>query len=187
MLSRVSFVEQGIQKDAYRRYLQYERKGWRAAFIFGPELRRCSTPESVSELIIENFFILDRFFLSLTQSRRIRAGCASEVLIREFFRFLDYPFTSQPRIDGNPDFVLPSMEAYETDPLNTIIFTVKRSLRERWRQIVTEGAKGRGFFLGTIDRTVSAVDVRAMQRQKIFVVVPVDLKNEIPHYQRHQR
>lgn len=31
------------------------------------------------------------------------------------------------------------------------IFTIKGTLRERWRQIVTEGTRGLGFFLATID------------------------------------
>jgi hypothetical protein len=68
------------------------------------------------------------------------------------------------------------------DPLTVIIFTVKRSLRERWRQIVTEGAKGLGFYLATIDPAVSAVDLKAMQKQKIFLVVPAKFKKDIAHY-----
>ena len=146
---------------------------------FGPLHGKCRTPGEVADLISDNFYALDKFFLSLTQSRRVRAGTAFEVLIREFFRLLKYPFTPQPRIDGNPDFVLPSVEHYEADPLNVIIFTVKRSLRERWRQIVTEGAKGLGFYLATIDPGVSAVDLKAMQKQKIFLVVPATFKKKI--------
>lgn len=179
-----SALVENIQEDAYQRYLVAERKAWKKTFaaVFGPLHGKCTTPGEVADLISDNFYALDRFFLSLTQSRRNRAGTAFEVLIREFFVLLKYPFTPQPRIDGNPDFVLPSVEHYETDPLTVIIFTVKRSLRERWRQIVTEGAKGLGFYLATIDPAVSAVDLRAMQKQKIFLVVPAKLKKNILHY-----
>jgi hypothetical protein len=179
-----SVLVESIQADAYERYLIAERKAWKKTFavVFGPLHGKCTTPGEVADLISGNFYALDRFFLSLTQSRRVRAGTAFEVLIREFFRLLKYPFTPQPRIDGNPDFVLPSVGHYEADPLTVIIFTVKRSLRERWRQIVTEGAKGLGFYLATIDRDVSAVDLTAMQKQKIFLVVPAKFKKEIPRY-----
>jgi hypothetical protein len=179
-----SVLVESIQKDAYKHYLLAERKAWKRTFaaVFGPLHGKCTTPGEVADLISDSFFALDKFFLSLTQSRRVRAGTAFEVLIREFFILLKYPFTPQPRIDGNPDFVLPSVEHYEADPLTVIIFTVKRSLRERWRQIVTEGAKGLGFYLATIDRDVSAVDLKAMQKQKIFLVVPAAFKKEIPRY-----
>lgn len=179
-----SALVESIQEDAYERYLLAERKAWKTTFatVFGPLHGKCTTPGEVADLISDNFYALDKFFLSLTQSRRVRAGTAFEVLIREFFRLLKYPFTPQPRIDGNPDFVLPSVAHYEADPLNVIIFTVKRSLRERWRQIVTEGAKGLGFYLATIDPGVSAVDLKAMQKQKIFLVVPATFKKDIPRY-----
>jgi len=179
-----SVLVESIQADAYERYLVAERKAWKKTFaaVFGPLHGKCTTPGEVAELISDNFYALDKFFLSLTQSRRVRAGTAFEVLIREFFRLLKYPFTPQPRIDGNPDFVLPSVKHYEADPLTVIIFTVKRSLRERWRQIVTEGAKGLGFYLATIDPAVSAVDLKTMQKQKIFLVVPAKFKKNIPHY-----
>ena len=179
-----SVLVESIQADAYERYLIAEKKAWKKSFaaVFGPLHKKCTTTGEVADLISDNFYALDRFFLSLTQSRRVRAGTAFEVLIREFFGLLKYPFTPQPRIDGNPDFVLPSVEHYEADPLNVIIFTVKRSLRERWRQIVTEGAKGLGFYLATIDPAVSAVDLKAMQKQKIFLVVPAVYKHDIAHY-----
>ncbi len=179
-----SALVESIQSDAYEHYLIAERKAWKKTFaaVFGPLQGKCTTQGEVADLISDNFYALDRFFLSLTQSRRVRAGTAFEVLIREFFVLLKYPFTSQPRIDGNPDFVLPSVEHYEADPLTVIIFTVKRSLRERWRQIVTEGAKGLGFYLATIDPDISAVDLKAMQKQKIFLVVPATYKQEIAHY-----
>jgi hypothetical protein len=180
-----SVLVESIQEDAYQRYLSVERKAWKKTFaaVFGPLHGGCTTPGEVADLICGNFYALDKFFLGLTQSRRVRAGKAFEVLIREFFMLLDYPFTPQPRIDGNPDFVLPSIDQYEADPpLNVIIFTVKRSLRERWRQIVSEGAKGLGFYLATIDRAVSSVDLKAMQKQKIFLVVPATFKEDIPRY-----
>jgi hypothetical protein len=83
---------------------------------------------------------------------------------------------------GNPDFVLPSVKHYKENPLDSIIFTAKRSLRERWRQITSEGEKGTAFFLATIDENVTEKDLRTMQTKKIFLVVPARLKTEIERY-----
>ena len=116
------------------------------------------------------------FFWGLTQGRRPRAGKAFESLIRECFRRLQYPFTAQPNIDGQPDFVLPSIEHYRRNPPDSIVFTVKRTLRERWRQVVTEGARGLGFFLATIDEGIAVRDLEAMLQSRIYIVVPTRIK-----------
>jgi hypothetical protein len=87
-------------------------------------------------------------------------------------------FTAQPIIDGNsqPDFVLPSIEYFRRNPPDAIIFTVKKTLRERWRQIVTEGTWGLGFFLATIDEKIADRDLEAMLESRIHIVVPTLIK-----------
>jgi hypothetical protein len=150
--------------------------------VFGPKLRECSAPEKVSGVIGDYFFTLDRFFLSRTQSRRSRAGAAFEVVLEELFKKLGYPFESQPQIDGNPDFVFPSISLYQKNAQDAIVFTAKRTLRERWRQIVTEGAKGLGFFLATIDEKVSEAQIKDMKGERIHLVVLSKLKGSVQQY-----
>jgi hypothetical protein len=60
--------------------------------------------------------------------------------------------------------------------MDCIIFTIKRTLRERWRQIVTEGTRGLGFFLATIDEAVGKNDLDAMRESRVYLVVPKRLK-----------
>jgi hypothetical protein len=124
----------------------------------------------------ENFYALDRFFLGLTQGRRPRAGAAFELVIRRLFVALNYPFTSQAVINGQPDFILPSVEHFRKNAMDAIIFTVKRTLRERWRQIVTEWTRGMGFFLATIDEAVTPRDLKDMLASRIYLVVPSRIK-----------
>jgi hypothetical protein len=175
---------EGVQVDAYKLYLDAEKPAWKSAFVkvFGPLLRDCSDPEKTALVIYRHFYALDKFFLGLTNGRRARAGSAFEILLRELFTLLKYPFTPHPKIDGNPDFVLPSVDHYKQNPLDSIVFTAKRSLRERWRQITSEGEKGTAFFLATIDEYVSEKDLRTMQTKRIFLVVPARLKKSIDHY-----
>lgn len=78
------------------------------ARVFLPLIGEHATAAQTVELLGQYFYALDRFFLGLTQGRRPRAGKAFELLIRELFVRLHYPFTSQPIINGQPDFILPS-------------------------------------------------------------------------------
>jgi hypothetical protein len=71
---------------------------------------------------------------------------------------------------------MPSYEHYLRNPIDCIIFTAKRTLRERWRQIVTEGTRGYGFFLATIDEKVSSTQLAEMHHNKIYLVCPENIK-----------
>src|ERR1051325_6594163 len=172
-----ALVEQ-VQADAYEEYKHAERVAGAEtiAEVFIGLLGGRSAEETV-RLFGTYFFALDRFFLGLTQGRRPRAGKAFEYLIKELFVRLHYPFSSQPIINGQPDFLLPSVEHFERFAADCIIFTVKRTLRERWRQIVTEGTRGLGFFLATIDENVAERDLTEMLRSRVTLVVPERIKH----------
>lgn len=133
--------------------------------------------ESTKERLFEEF---DSFFMSIFQSRKSRAGDAFEHMIRNLFKSLNYPFSEQVNIEGaKPDFVLPSEDYFRKRPLDCIIFTAKRTLRERWRQVVTEANKSYGFFLATIDTKISKSQIEQMAKHKVYLVVPKALKEEV--------
>ncbi len=180
--SNFSLLVEKIQNDVYTEYIKQEKLAGRNAFatIFGEIDRRSKKP--LIELMPEWFHILDRFYLSITQGRKSRAGRVFEVLIKTLFTKLDYPFTYQPIINGKPDFVLPSKELYSTNAMDCIIFTIKRTLRERWRQIVTEGARGLGFYLATIDEKVTKNALIEMLDSRIYLIVPERLKKSNKNY-----
>jgi hypothetical protein len=179
-----SLVEH-VQIDAYEEYLAAEQKAGSQALsdVFLPVIGENATAKEMVAVLGQYFYALDRFFLGLTQGRRPRAGKAFELLIRELFVRLRYPFTSQPIINGQPDFILPSIDHFRRNAPDAIIFTIKRTLRERWRQIVTEGARGLGFFLATIDEGIAVRDLEAMLQSRIYVVVPTRIKTIRPDYE----
>src|SRR3990170_4283733 len=95
---------------------------------------------------------------------------------------LNYPFDEQQVINGKPDFLMPSRRHYDRNLMDCIIFTAKRTLRERWRQIVTEGTRGLGFYLATIDEGISAPQLGEMLNHRIYIVVPENIKRKIASY-----
>ena len=173
-----SALVEEVQADAYDEYKQAERRAGAdtIAEVFIGLLGGHSAEDTV-RLFGTYFFALDRFFLGLTQGRRPRAGKTFEYLIKELFIRLRYPFSSQPIINGQPDFLLPSIAHFERYAADCIIFTVKRTLRERWRQIVTEGTRGLGFFLATIDEDVAERDLAEMLRSRVTLVVPERIRH----------
>lgn len=181
-----SKLVENVQLDAFDVYLAAEQTAGSKALaeVFLPLIGSQATAAEMVEVLGQYFYALDRFFLGLTQGRRPRAGGAFELLIRELFVRLRYPFSAQPKISGGqPDFILPSVEYFRKNPPDAIIFTVKRTLRERWRQIVTEGTHGLGFFLATIDEAISAGDLAAMLQSRIQIVVPARIKALRPDYE----
>ena len=167
---------------AYKIYLREEEKyGRRVMEVLGVYLIQTmeeGRSSSLGGILGDHFTVLDRFFLSLAQSRKARAGKGFEEIHNSLFGMLGYPFTAQAVINGKPDFIMPSVDYYYKNPMDSIIFTAKRTLRERWRQIVTEGTRGLGFFLATIDGEVSRDQLTEMMRHRIYMVVPEKLRTE---------
>ena len=155
-----------MQAEIYQQYLKAENDAGQA--IIDRLLRETGTVR---------FEDMNSFLMSIFQSRKSRAGKAFEYIIRELFSRLSYPFAEQVDVDGaTPDFIMPSEEVFRDNPLGSIIFTAKRTLRERWRQVVTEANKGYGFFLATLDDKVTESQIDQAAKNKIYIVVPQALK-----------
>lgn len=172
--SHFSDLVESTQIKAYEIYQTKERYAASLAMreVLDKLLPDKPDKEDFFDFLQNNFWVLDRFFLSLTQGRRPRAGKAFENIIKVLFGILGYPYTPQAVIDGQPDFLLPSVEHFKTNAMDCIIFTVKRTLRERWRQIVTEGTRGYLFYLATIDENIGGRDLKEIHNHRIYLIVP---------------
>ena len=170
------------EKEAYRVYLTYEevygKEVFNAFIEYLYQTKRVKTVLELKETLGEYFYSFDRFFLSLSQSRRSRSGKTFESITNNLFKALNYPFDEQVVINGKPDFLMPSEKHYRKDPPDCIIFTTKRTLRERWRQIVTEGTRGLGFYLATIDEKISSIQLEEMLNHRIYIVCPQTVKEK---------
>ena len=171
---------------AFDIYLKTEQEAGHKAIkeYLASEVPPGATKDEAIEITAKHFKEFDRFFLSLSQSRKPRAGGAFEDIIKMLFKRLKYPFQEQQVINGKPDFLMPSKKHYDKSAMDCIIFTAKRTLRERWRQIVTEGTRGLGFYLATIDDAVTEAQLQEMSRNRIYLVMPAGIKRSIQHYSK---
>lgn len=155
-----------IQEEIYRQYLLAQEQSGQMVI-----------DSQIAEQGALYFKDVDKLLMSIFQSRKSRAGKAFEYIIKELFTRLSYPFSEQVDIDGaKPDFVMPSEAYFNDKPLDSIIFTAKRTLRERWRQVVTEANKGYGYYLATIDEKITRSQIQQAESHKIYIVVPRSLK-----------
>jgi hypothetical protein len=91
----------------------------------------------VSQALQSLYPDLWRVFLSRSQSRKQRGGLDFQEQIKHMFQLAGLPFEEQTR-EYHTDFVIPSQQFFARDRTRAIIFSVKRTLRERWQEVVQE-------------------------------------------------
>lgn len=170
------------QLEIYKVFLKYQHEyGSRVFEAFADRLIKSGELKDISQFgsILSKYFpLFDAFFLSLAQSRKSRAGKSFESIHNALFKELGYPFDEQRVINGKPDFIMPSYDHYVRNAIDCIIFTAKRTLRERWRQIVTEGTRGLGFYLATIDEKISSNQLDEARNHRIYIVCPEEIRSK---------
>lgn len=102
--------------------------------------------------------------------------------IRFILETLRYPFEREKIINGKPDFILPHSALYHKNPGGCILITAKRTLRERWRQIITEGFRSPQYFLVTIDKSKRTEELKEMAGHRVYMVIPKSLKDSVTAY-----
>lgn len=118
---------------------------------------------------------------SFAQSRRSRAGGSAQYHVEFLLDQLGYKglYAKQCALNGTVDFLFPSKEMWQKDRRRCTILSVKRSLRERYKQIFEELGLTRGLTIYLLvsetyeeaekDITVSKVD--SLNQQNVYLVV----------------
>jgi hypothetical protein len=179
-----SALIEAVQAAASDEYLQAQQEAARGAFcdVLLPLAGENATPNDFARLLGDHFYLLDRFFVGLTHARRPHVSKAFELLICRFLA-AHYPGAAQPVIPGHPEFILPSIDQLRRDPSVAMIFSVKKTVRDRWRQMLTEGTKPLGFFLATTDEEVTPGDLTDMHAAGVRLVVSARVKTVRREYQ----
>ena len=163
-------IDESQIKNKFSKYFEKIHDDVYADYLFHQK----DTYEQITDGLKKSpsFEELDKFFTSLGNSRKSRAGRAFELILKEMLKNkLSYPIDGQVQIGGaKPDFVMPSKKHFQTNPLDCLLLTAKRTLRERWRQVVTEAFRTYSYFLATIDKDISANQLRYAEDQKIYIV-----------------
>jgi hypothetical protein len=111
-------------------------------------------------------------FLSRSNSRKQRGGKDFEQQIGQLLKLANIPFDKQIR-KYHSDFMLPSAKAFERDRTRCILISAKRTLRERWQNVVNEIYETRcpNAFLCTSDEEINQSVIDRLREYNIHLVV----------------
>ena len=99
-------------------------------------------------------------------------------------RFLGVEFETQRILDGKVDFLFPSHQAWERNRGRCIIVSIKRSLRERYKQVFEELsiAQGPVYLFATetyeeAEKDITPAKVERLNGENVYLVVRDEIKD----------
>jgi L-rhamnose mutarotase len=126
---------------------------------------------------------LREMFLSISQSRKARGGRDFELQFGGMLDLIGVPYQKLKRT-YRVDFMIPNDDTFKRNPTSAAIASAKRTLRERWREVVEElyDMRSPNIFLVTADYDVSKSHVKAICKDhRIHLVVWNRVKKKYPN------
>lgn len=134
----------------------------------------------VIEIFHKWYPYLREMFLSIAQSRKARGGRDFELQFGRMLDLIQVPYQKVKRT-YRVDFMIPDDTTFKKNPTSAAIASAKRTLRERWREVVEELYEMRSpnIFLVTADYDVSKNHVKAICGDyRIHLVVWKEVKEK---------
>lgn len=119
------------------------------------------------------FEMIHKGFVSLGNQRKKRAGVHMERCVRYLLGRCGVPHEAGKAISAQSDIVVPRVELLKTYPERCVVLELKRTTRERWKQVRDEIARtGLKVWLVTLDDYLSDPLLDLMAKANITVYVP---------------
>ncbi len=144
------------------------------------ESRKSGFAAGIRVLFARWYPYLVEAFLSISQSRKQRGGKDFELQFATMLTLMQLPYE---RIDRKyrVDFILPNSAFLAKNRTRAMIASAKRTLRERWREVVEElhNTRAPNIYLITADSDVTQNHVKAIcHHYNIFLVVWDEVKEQ---------
>jgi hypothetical protein len=136
--------------------------------------------QAVKFLFVSLYPYLREIFLSISQSRKARGGKDFELQFGRLLELMNIPYQKFNRA-YRVDFMLPSDDLFKKNPTAAAIVSAKRTLRERWREVVEElhAMRSPNIFLATADPDVAKGHVKGICGDyRIHLVVWDEIKEK---------
>jgi hypothetical protein len=120
---------------------------------------------------------------SIMNRRKARAGRSLENHVEYLLKDAGIPHEMRPKIDGKPDVVIPSRDAYydSSFPVERLfIMGVKTTCKDRWRQVLNEGKRVPAKHILTIQQGISTNQLNEMHAASVTLIVPQPLHKDYP-------
>jgi hypothetical protein len=136
--------------------------------------------------IIRVFRDVDDFLAtasSIMNRRKSRAGRSLENHVEYLLQRSHVPHVMRPNLDGKPDIVIPSAEAYRDAayPIDKLIVVgVKTTCKDRWRQVLNEAKRIPHKHILTVQQGISSNQLHEMHLAGVTLIVPSDIQRQYP-------
>ena len=142
--------------------------------------------EKLTEVWAKMRPLYQRVEQSFAQSRKTRAGGSAQYHLQSLMESAGYAgeFETQQILNGKVDFLFPSHQAWEHDRRRCVIVSIKRSLRERYKQVFEELSIAQStvylFVTETYEeakKDITIPKVKGLNQQNVYLVVRDGIKN----------
>jgi hypothetical protein len=123
---------------------------------------------------------------SFAQSRKTRAGGSAQYHIEFILDELGYKglYERQRILNGTVDFLFPSFEMWQKDRRRCTVLSIKRTLRERYKQVFEELSATRGLVLYLLStqteseaqKDITQEKVQRLNEQNVYLIVRDEIK-----------
>jgi hypothetical protein len=86
-------------------------------------------------------------------------------------------------MDGKPDVIIPSVEAYNDVhyPTNELFMVdVKTTCKDRWRQVLNEAKRIKEKHIMTIQQDISKKQLNDMKEDGVQLIAPLEFHKQYP-------
>lgn len=146
----------------------------------------------LSSTIQTGFDSVDDFIscsLSVQNRRKSRAGLAFENHLSVILKNEDLHFERGARLENKskPDFLFPDRNHYfdENFPIDYLtLLGAKTSCKDRWRQVLSEGARFTERHLVTLEPAISQAQLTEMMSHSLRLIIPLEIQSTYTDNQR---
>lgn len=124
---------------------------------------------------------------SIMNRRKSRAGRSLENHVEYLLKRADIPHQMRPNIDGKPDVIIPSREAYYDNayPLDRLfVMGIKTTCKDRWRQVLNEGKRVPDKHILTLQPSISGNQLQEMRDARVKLIIPQGFRKKYPIVER---
>lgn len=151
------------------------------------KLYRLAERQICQKEIVRVFKDVDDFLTtasSIMNRRKSRAGRSLENHFEYLLKRAEIPYAVRPpEVDGKPDIVIPSVDAYRDKEYPTkklFMVGVKTTCKDRWRQVLNEAKRIKEKHIMTIQQGISKKQLAEMVEANVQLVVPLEYHKQYP-------
>lgn len=152
--------------------------------VIGPRIEQGFMTDGMPD--VDSFI---KFSLSVQNRRKARAGASLEHHVSAIFKANGLSFEREKVTEAKkkPDFLFPNQFCYHDpsfDKHNLRMLGVKSSLKDRWRQVLSEANRIERKHLLTPEPSISEAQLTEMLESQLQLVVPKEIHQTFKHTRR---